>query len=59
MNAQQMLAIAAELERYAEELAASAHALIIQARDIQRRAAQRMEPVAMQAPIPDGPEGTD
>jgi hypothetical protein len=59
MTSQQMLAWATEMERLGEELAANAHALIVQARDIQHRAEQRTATVAMQAPIPDGPEGTD
>lgn len=58
MTPEQIMTIGAELERYAEELASNAHALIVQARDIQRRA-ERVRTPAMPATIPDGPEITE
>lgn len=54
MNAAQMAHWAAEIERHAEELAATAHALILQTRAIQEQVAKQDERL-----VPRYPEGTE
>lgn len=57
MNAAQMAHWAAEIERHAEELAATAHALILQTRVIQEQAAQRA--AEDERLVPRYPEGSE